>query len=104
MAAFPLLVWTEAESALVAGPPAVRRRFFDRGLVLERPALLERLGRYERALGEKRALLSAGGAAGELAAWNELLASEGAAIAAARAAFVAAIGAELAHAVAATSR
>jgi DNA replication and repair protein RecF len=102
IAAFPLLVWTEAESALVGGPPAVRRRFFDRGLVLARPALLARLGRYERALAEKRTLLARGGGARELAAWNELLAAEGAAIAAARAAFVAAIGAELGSAVAAS--
>lgn len=102
IAAFPLLVWTEAESALVGGPPAVRRRFFDRGLVLERPALLARLGRFERALGEKRALLARGGGARELAAWNELLGAEGAAIAAARAAFVGAIGDELVRAVAAT--
>jgi DNA replication and repair protein RecF len=103
LAAFPLLVWTEAESALVGGPPAVRRRFFDRGLVLERPALLAHLGRFERALGEKRALLAHGGGGRELAAWNELVAREGAAIAAARAAFVEALAESLTRALAATA-
>jgi len=73
----------------VAGAPALRRRFFDRGLVLDRPALVASLGRYERALGEKRALLAAGGGgARQRAAWNEVLAREGATIAAARQAFV----------------
>jgi DNA replication and repair protein RecF len=103
LAAFPLLVWTEAESALVDGPPAVRRRFFDRGLVIERPALLAELGRYERALGEKRALLARGGAGGgELAAWNELLAGSGATLAAARAGFLAGLAGALHAALAAT--
>ena len=83
LAAFPLLAWTEAESALVAGGPSLRRRFFDRGMVLERPALLASLGRYERALAEKRALLAASGGTRSLAAWNELLAREGAVVAAA---------------------
>jgi DNA replication and repair protein RecF len=101
LAALPLLAWTEAESALVAGPPGLRRRFFDRGLVLERPAVLARLGRYERALAEKRALL-AGGGPRTLEAWNELLAREGAAIAAARAEFVVAVADELATAIAAS--
>jgi len=102
LAAFPLLAWTEAESALVDGPPAVRRRFFDRGLVIERPAMLAELGRYERALGEKRALLARGGSDGELTAWNELLASSGATIAAARAEFVDELAAGLGVALAAT--
>jgi DNA replication and repair protein RecF len=101
LATLPLLAWTEAESGLVAGGPALRRRFFDRGLVLERPAHLAHLGRYERALAEKRALLAAGGgSAASLAAWNELLAREGAALAAARAAFVAALERELAATIA----
>jgi len=99
LAAHPLLVWTRAESELVAGGPSLRRRFFDRGLVLERPALVGHLGRYERALGEKRALLAAGGGGTrQRAAWNELLAREGAAIAAARAQFVARLDSRLAGA------
>ena len=99
--ALPLLVWTRAESELVAGPPAVRRRFFDRGLVQLRPALWSSLGRFERALAAKRALLAAGGSSGatarELASWNELLARHGAEIAAGRAQLVAELDAHLAR-------
>ena len=102
LAAFPLLAWTEAESALVAGGPSLRRRFFDRGMVLERPALLASLGRYERALAEKRALLAASGGTRSLAAWNELLAREGAVVAAARADFLVAVSHELTSAIAAS--
>jgi len=82
LAVLPLLVWTAAEAELVAGGPAVRRRFFDRGLAHARPGMLESLGRYARALAEKRALLAAGEARErELAAWNDLLARHGAEIA-----------------------
>lgn len=102
LAAFPLLVWTEAERGLIDGGPAERRRFFDRGLVLERPALLGRLGRYQHALAEKRTLLATGCGEQQLAAWNELLAEEGSAIAAARAAFTAAVAEDLTAVAAAT--
>ena len=102
LAAFPLLAWTQAESELVWGPPEVRRRFFDRGLVLARPAMVASLGRYERALGEKRALLAAGGGSRQLAAWNDLLARHGAEIAAARAALLRELAAGLGAAAAAS--
>jgi DNA replication and repair protein RecF len=86
LAALPLLVWTHAEHELLLGPPALRRRFFDRGLVHLRPGLLESLGRYERALTDKRALLATGRAQPrELDAWDALLARHGAEIVAARA-------------------
>ncbi len=87
LAVLPLLVWTEADRDVVAGPPAVRRRFLDRGLVHLRPALIESYGRYGAALREKRALLTAGAGQGgerQLAAWNDLLARHGAEIQAAR--------------------
>jgi len=90
----PTLAWTAADGELVAGAPAARRRFLDRGLVHLRPALLGDLGRYERALAEKRALLGRGGR-GELAPWNALLARHGAALASGRAALVGALAAEL---------
>jgi len=94
LAVLPTLAWTTAEAELVAGAPAARRRFLDRGLVHLRPALLADLGRYERALAEKRALLARGGR-GDLAPWNELLARHGAALAAGRAQLVAALAREL---------
>lgn len=94
LAVLPTLAWTAAEAELVAGAPAIRRRFLDRGLVHLKPTLLGDLGRYERALAEKRALLARGGR-GDLAAWNELLARHGAALAAGRAGLVAALAREL---------
>jgi len=83
LAALPTLSWTQADHELLAGAPALRRRFLDRGLVHRRPGTLAVLGRYERALAEKRALLARGG--GPLEPWNQLLALEGAALASARA-------------------
>jgi DNA replication and repair protein RecF len=79
----PVLAWSPEDAEIVAGGPAARRRYLDRGLVHLRPALLEDYGRYRQALGEKRALLARGGGRG-LEAWNELLARHGAPIAAAR--------------------
>ncbi len=87
LAVLPTLSWTQADHELLAGSPALRRRFLDRGLVHCRPGALATLGRYERALAEKRALLARGG--GALEPWNELLAEHGAALATARAALAA---------------
>lgn len=95
LAVLPVLAWTQAESALVAGAPALRRRFFDRGLVHVRPSLLTDLARYRQALAEKRALLARRDRRG-LEAWNALLARHGAALAAARATLIAEVAAELA--------
>jgi DNA replication and repair protein RecF len=87
LAVLPVLAWSQADQELLTGAPELRRRFLDRAAVLLRPALLEDLSRYRRALAAKRALLERGrGAAAELASWNRLLARHGAAIAAARAA------------------
>lgn len=97
LAVLPTLAWTAADGELVSGAPAARRRFLDRGLVHLRPALLGDLGRYERALAEKRALLARGGR-GELAPWNALLARHGASLAAGRSALVEALARELAGA------
>jgi len=93
LAALPLLVWTHAESELISGPPELRRRFFDRGLVHLRPALLESLGRYQAALREKRALLaSRRGEERQLSAWNEILGRHGWEIARARGELVEGLG------------
>jgi len=95
LAVQPVLAWTSAEGALLSGPPGARRRFLDRALVSWRPAALGVLGRYQRALAGKRALLARGERRG-LEAWNELLAREGAEVAARRAELVAALAARLA--------
>lgn len=94
LAVQPVLAWTAAESALLAGPPAVRRRFLDRALIAWRPASFATLARYGKALAAKRALLAAGERLG-LDAWNELLAREGAALAAGRSELVEALRQEL---------
>ncbi len=94
VAALPVLAWSEAEAEVLAGPPAHRRRFLDRGMVVERPALLAVLARYQRALQAKREVLQRGGR--DLEAWNDLLAELGAELAAARAEYVARVTARLA--------
>lgn len=60
LAVLPTLSWTQADHELLAGAPALRRRFLDRGLVHRQPGALEAIGRYERALAEKRTLLARG--------------------------------------------
>jgi DNA replication and repair protein RecF len=91
LAVLPTLSWTQADHELLTGAPALRRRFLDRGLVHLQPGALEAVGRYERALAEKRALLGRGGAG--LAPWNTLLARYGAELVAGRAALVSALAA-----------
>lgn len=111
LAVLPVVAWSSADAELPTGPPAPRRRFLDRGVVGSKPAAVDLLARYRRALGQKRELL-AGGAAGrraasrhpagrrpgaaELAPWNELLASLGAEIVALRRAYAETLAAELA--------
>lgn len=78
----PVVSWSEADRDVVGGVPEARRRFIDRGVLAERPALVETMSRYRQALANKRAVLRRGGA--DLGAWNELLAREGAELARAR--------------------
>lgn len=78
----PVVSFSEADREVLAGAPAARRRFLDRGMVAERPALIETLSRYRQALAAKRAVLMRGGS--DLAAWDALLAHEGARLVAAR--------------------
>lgn len=86
----PVVAWTSAESEVLVGPPALRRRFLDRGLVGSRPARLEVLSRYRRTLGQKRDLLAAG--KGVVGPWNELLAASATEVIAARKAYVERLG------------
>lgn len=81
----PAVAWSSAEGETLVGPPALRRRFLDRGVVATRPASIEVLSNYRRALEHKRRwLLTSGRSAGprdeSLAAWNEILAENGAEI------------------------
>lgn len=95
LAVLPTLAWCHADQELLTGAPELRRRFLDRAAVLLRPALLDDLTRYRRALAAKRALLEQGRPApAELESWNRLLARHGAALAAARGAL--AVGLEAA--------
>jgi DNA replication and repair protein RecF len=69
---------------LVAGPPALRRRFLDRLVLSAHPAAGEDLVRFERSLKERNALLARAsggrGAPGELEAWTEELVRTGTAV------------------------
>ncbi len=72
LAVLPVVSWTAAEGEVIGGGPGPRRRFLDRGLVGRRPAALAVLGRYRRALEQKRQLLLCGGSG--LGSWNRVLA------------------------------
>ena len=72
LAALPVVAWTADDGEALAGPPALRRRLLDRGLLARRPAALAVVARFRRALAAKRALLAAG--SGDLAPWNVVLA------------------------------
>jgi DNA replication and repair protein RecF len=80
LALLPVVVWSEAERELVAGPAAARRRFLDRAALLLQPARLAEHAELHRVLAQKRHLLAGNARAGrhagaaELTAWNELLA------------------------------
>lgn len=79
----PVVAWTSADVEVVTGPPGLRRRFLDRGVVSLRPGALAVLRRYRDALNEKRQLLGhrAGASSGPtspggetLGPWNRVLA------------------------------
>jgi DNA replication and repair protein RecF len=97
LAALPVVAWSSAEAEVLVGAPRARRRFMDRGVVGNRPAAIELLGRYREALRHKRELLaqdSPDGGAG-LAAWNEVLAQAAAEVIARRQAYVSTVSIEL---------
>ena len=100
LAVLPLVVWSAADSELLTGPPAGRRRLVDRGVLGVRPAALEDFGRYRQALAQKRQLLATGGRG--LTPWNAVLAEAASRLIELRADFVSRLGAEIAAALAAS--
>lgn len=88
----PVVTWTMADAEVLAGSPAERRRFLDRGVVGRRPAAIDILTRYRQALQEKRRLLEQLRATpsrrSEIETWNLVLAAAAAELTAQRAAYV----------------
>ncbi|MEJ2085057.1 MAG: DNA replication and repair protein RecF [Acidobacteriota bacterium] len=74
----PVVAWTATEGSLLTGAPEGRRRFIDQGIVSARPAALDVLARYRRALAQKRQLLA--DRESGLKAWNEVVAREASAL------------------------
>ncbi|MDX9733189.1 MAG: DNA replication and repair protein RecF [Thermoanaerobaculia bacterium] len=90
----PLVVLTAADLGRLGGPPSDRRRALDRVAVAHEPALAAEHRRYEKARADRVALLAAPGRPDRdaLAAFEEILASAGAAIAASRRRWVGPLG------------
>ncbi len=97
LAALPVISWTSADVSILNGPPEVRRRFLDRGILGLRPGALADLGRYRRTLAQKRELLQQGGGRGALESWNGVLATTAAAVILARGSYVEALRKEFAQ-------
>ncbi len=94
LAVQPVVAWTAADAELLDGPPELRRRLLDQGVVVERPGSLAVLARYRQALEQKRRLLAEGHAG--LGPWNELLASAASELIALRRDYAARLGRGLA--------
>ena len=90
----PLVVLTAADLGRLGGPPSDRRRALDRVAVAHEPALAAEHRRYEKARADRIALLGGPGRPDRdaLAAFEEILASAGAAIAASRRRWVGPLG------------
>ncbi len=86
LSVLPVVAWATGDAEMLSGSPALRRKFLDRGVVGQRPAALEVLGRYRQGLKQKRELLASGGSG--LDAWNGVLADAAAELIARRAAYV----------------
>lgn len=71
----PLVSWTTRDNDIFQGPPAVRRRMLDRGIVSTHPASIAVVTEYRQALEAKRSALDSQGAL--LEEWNRLLARSG---------------------------
>ncbi|MFQ5348950.1 MAG: DNA replication/repair protein RecF [Thermoanaerobaculia bacterium] len=78
----PVVAWSAADAELLDGPPLLRRRLLDQGVVAARPAALGVLARYRQALEQKRRLLAED--LSGLGPWNELLAAAAAELVALR--------------------
>ena len=101
LAVQPVVAWTAADVELLDGPPALRRRLLDQGVVGQRPAALAVLARYRQALDQKRRLLAEGGTG--LGPWNELLASAATELVELRRAYAERLGAGLEEVLAGSS-
>lgn len=86
------VAFTPDDLALAKGGPDGRRRFLDRALLNIRPAYLERAMRYAKAVKDRNRVLVEHGSDSMLDAFDEIIASEGAAIMTARAQYVREIG------------
>ena len=82
---FPVVAISGADHELVSGGPESRRALLDRFVFLVRPAYLEELRSYRRALRQRNAALTAGAGDAELEAWEEPLAKTAGSVVAARA-------------------
>ena len=91
----PLVLWTAEEKLLLTGPPSIGRRVLDRGIVSQRPENLITLGRYRRALKQKRLYLQSGRDRQVLASWNQILSESGELITQERRTYVEAINTQL---------
>lgn len=89
-----LVSWTHRDLEIFLGPPAVRRRMIDRGMLVEQPATFAAITEYRRALEAKKAALES--QAEVLGEWNRLLARTGAELVARRARWIDRLEAELA--------
>ena len=112
LGAFPAVIFSPQDTALVAGAPGVRRRFLDVTLALTSRAYLAALQRYRTALAHRNAALRAavapgnagarGGGGGNaadarVAVWEPALAEHGALLWRARATWIEAHGAQFAE-------
>lgn len=90
LAVLPVVAWDSNHVEILSGGPRLRRRLLDRSVVGRRPAAIDLLVRYRRALAQKREVLAQAGrrgrdVRGSLHAWNEVLAGAAADVIAARA-------------------
>lgn len=93
LAVLPVVCWTSRDREVLVGAPKERRRFIDRGVTSLRPAALEVLTRYRRALDGKRRLLSSGRTTrDELKSWNQVLATPAATLVELRAQYTERLG------------
>ncbi len=90
----PLVALTTSDLGRLGGPPSERRRALDRVAVAHEPSLAAEHRRYEKARADRVALLGAPGRPDRdaLAAFEEILSSAGAAIAASRRRWVGPLG------------
>ncbi len=102
LGAFPAVMVSPADAEIIAGAPALRRRFLDVTLALTSPPYLAALSRYRAALAQRNAALraprgAAGAAETRVGAWEPALAEQGATLVRARRAWVAAHAARYAE-------